>query len=441
MLTEERLSSPAPVGSLPQSKMITNWTKVASNVLSLVFGVGTAQALMAISVLFTARQLGSVKFGEYAASFSAAGLTSILFNLGLDTWLLQSGSRSSDQLGRLTGSVLVIKAIVGLPWIIGMVIVLPLLNSQTFKPGMVLVSALSIWLESLFSTGLTVFKTLLRNQVTALLLIGARGGILLAAIILSAFKVQSVTAYAGIRLLVTMVAALAAGILLPIKPIVNSISFVRTVGMRSLPYAFSDLFSSIYLQADITIMGVLLSKESVGIYAPASSLVNALFVVPNACFSVAVPILARMYDAYEMERYIFNRALVVTVVMFLMVGIALWLSVWYASDTLPMFIFGSSFEGAGPLLRILSPILFLKSCCFAAAALLVAIGWQSRRTYVQAIAAITNFMLNILIIPRLGVTGAAMVYVVSEVVLLVGYVGLTIKWVLHTQSLSLIKQR
>ena len=65
------------------------WSSVLGNVVSLALGTGMAQALMAVATLLVARQLGAEIWAEYISCFGAAILTSVLFNLGLDNWLLR----------------------------------------------------------------------------------------------------------------------------------------------------------------------------------------------------------------------------------------------------------------------------------------------------------------------------------------------------------------
>ncbi|MEM4725055.1 MAG: oligosaccharide flippase family protein, partial [Candidatus Hadarchaeum sp.] len=388
-----------------------DWATIVNNGLLLTFGTGVAQALMAISVLLTARQLGSVRFGEYAAGFSVAGLTSVLFNLGLDTWLLQSGSRTPDKLGVLTGSAFTLKAIAGIPWILGIVWILPHLNSHTFSIQLVLISALSVWMEGFFAIGLSVLRVLLLNHLTVLLLILARGGVLLATVTLIISDVENSITYALVRLVVSTLAVFVSLLFIPAKPKMHSLNMLKIAMQESAPFALSDIFAFIYLQADTTIAAIVLGKEEAGLYAPASSFINALFVIPNAWFFIAVPILVRMLKGDEKS---FHRMLGLTGVSFVAIGVALWLSVRYASSILPTLILGDSFERSGYLLTILSPILLLKSCNFAAAAILVSVGWQNLRVYVQAASAIANVALNLVIIRHLGITGVAMAYVISE---------------------------
>ena len=411
---------------------INIYTNAIVNTLWLVFGMGIAQVLMAVSVLLTAKQLGNTQFGGYAACFSAASLSSLLFNLGLDTWLLRNGSHEPEKIVNLLRNAFTAKVVAGLPWVAGIVLILPRLNYYTFSELLVVVSALCVWVEGVFSLCLSVLRALLYNKLTALLLIVMRGGILLVTLVGVKAGVQSALAYAGVRLVVTIIFTGMTILFLPIKPNIGTIRGLISTIKESLPFALSDLFASIYVQADTTIIALTLSKEAVGLYAPASSLINALFVIPNAGFLVAVPILTRTLKTSEQPS---GQLLKSISIAFPVIGIILWAFIRNISKLMPI-VLGPSYSESVPLLEILSPILFLKSCSFGAAAVLVAIGWQRQRAYIQAVTAGVNVVLNFLAVYRFGIRGVAIVYVISEIFLLAGYIIIIICWMRKNYNMS-----
>jgi O-antigen/teichoic acid export membrane protein len=402
---------------------------LASNIASLTVGSALAQVFMAASVLLVARQLGPAAFGEYAASFSAVALSSVILNLGLDTWLLRSAARQPGQLRFLLGDALTVKLALGIPWLAAVAFVLPRLNPQTFQLPLIMLSGLAVWMEGLFSVSLSAFKALLRNETTAVLLLGARGGVLILTVAFSLAGSQNPNLYAGVRLMMAAVAAVAAVLLLPVKPALGQgWRQVAGTARASSPYALSDLLISVYVQADVTIAAIILGRRAVGYYSPASSVISALTVVPAALFYVTVPVLTGALQAGWRR---FKRLLQATMAAYVVVGAALWVVTWLSTGILPLLL-GEAFLPSAPLLAILSPILFLKTCSFGAAAVLVAVGWQVRRLYVQAAAAAVNVGLNLLLIGTFGIRGVAWVYVASELLLTLGYLALVGGWVRRT---------
>jgi O-antigen/teichoic acid export membrane protein len=399
---------------------------VVSNVVSLTAGSAIAQFLMAGSVLLAARALGPAEFGAYAATFSAVALSSVIFNLGLDTWLLRSGARQPGRMSLLLGNALTLKLALGIPWLLVVTFVLPRLNPQTFQLPLVVISGLSVWMEGLFAAGLSAFKALLRNETTALLLVAARGAVFILTALLALAGTQDANMFAGVRLVMGAAAVAATVLLLPVRP-----AFGRGSGQligtakASFPYALSDLLISVYVQADVTIAAIILGRRPVGYYSPASNVVSALTVVPAALFYVTVPVLT---GALQQGWQKFKKLLRTTMTAYFLVGLALWAITWLSRYVLPLLL-GEAFRPSAPLLAILSPILFLKTCSLGAAAVLVAVGWQVRRLYVQTAAAVVNVTLNLLLIGQFGISGVAWVYVASELLLMVGYLALVGAWV------------
>jgi O-antigen/teichoic acid export membrane protein len=399
-------------------------SRIIRNVFALFSGGMVAQAMMALSVLVVARQLGAEQFGKYAACFTVASLSSVLFNLGLDTWILKAGAENPEQMGRLIGNVISIKGIVGLVWCGGMTLVMPNLNSESFPPVLMLLSCLSIWLEGLFMSGSAAFRIVLRNHVMALLMIGLRGGILALAIGLSLVGNQHVAAFALTRLGVSIAVVIVTLVILPVRLELKApIAWTATL-RASIPFTLSDLLTSIYVQADVVLAALLLDTRSVGVYSPASSIVNALFVLPNAIYIVLIPVFV---TRLKIERTLPAIWVRLTLGGLGVLGMLLMLAVALGAPLLPK-ILGASFAASVPLLIVLSPILFAKSVNYGLAAVLVAAGRQTSRVVVQAFSAFVNVSLNLLMIPYLGISGVAIVYVISEVVLLIGYMILVWLW-------------
>ncbi len=397
---------------------------ILSNAFALTAGSALAQGLMAVAVLLTARQLGAETFGRYTAAFSVAAFTAILFNLGLDTWLLRSGAHEPARLGGFLGDALAIKLAAGVLWLAGLALILPRLNPRTFSTSLVIIAGVTIWAEGLLSVMLAAFKALLRNRVPVAAMIGLRGAMLALCGLLVAAKTTKLTGFAWGRLGLAVTAALIVSRLLPVALRVRTAAW-PAIGRETLPFAASELTAAIYVQADTTLAAILLGSAAVGLYSPASSLVNALFVIPAALYTLMIPVLVRTIGA---RGTLPGRTLWLTLGGFALVGLALWAGAWAISGPVLTWLLTISFKGSGPLLATLSPILFLKSLNFAAAAILVAVGWQSRRVYVQAVAAALNVGLNLAAIPRYGVTGVAWVYVISELALTLGYLGLVAAW-------------
>ncbi|MHB0875606.1 MAG: oligosaccharide flippase family protein [Anaerolineae bacterium] len=392
----------------------------------LLFGASAAQAMMAVALLIVARHLGADAYGRYTASFSACTLSAVLFSFGLDSWLLREGARRPADRQRSLGEVLAFKLVLGLPWLLILGVVLPAVAPRSFPRSLVVVAAVATLADGIFTAYHAAFKSSLRNTATATTLLVSRGLILVGAVAMVYAGARNDLAYAIARLAAVAIGLAVAVGMAGVGPLRTSIRRLVALGREAAAFAVNDLLAIVYAQADIVIVAIALSSRDAGLYSPASSLINALFVVPSAIYSVATPVLVRHLAARDGERlrHEYRRAMLA----FAAIGVALTVATALSAQIVVPRLLGPGFLQSGPLLVLLSPILLLKSLSFGVASLLVAVGWQRERAIVQGASMVANIALNLLLVWRYGITVVALVYVVSEVVLLAGYLVLSRRW-------------
>ena len=174
----------------------------------------------------------------------------------------------------------------------------------------------------------------------------------------------------------------------------------------------------ISLQAGINLLTLLQGKVMAGIYSPALSVINALFIIPSSVYTFSIPTLSRTYHETPQMLPAAARKLLAGITL---MGIVLFAGVGLLGDDLVRLLLGAEYETTGQLITMLSPVLLLKCLEFGLASVIVALNKQKERIFPQMIAAVMNVGLNLWLIPLYGVFGAARVYVISEVVLFLGY--------------------
>lgn len=391
---------------------------VLANIATLFSGSAVANGMTIITLLLIARHFGAEQYGRYAASLALASLSSIIFNLGLDIWLLREGGRQPDRLNLSLGSVLLIKILGGILWYILVTNAAPLINQEAFPADLMRLLAITVWLDSLFATALTAFKASLRNRFTSILEAGSDTVWLLVTVLLiysGNYQLNHFVYARGFVLLLSVILSL--GIL------------YRSVGIRAgretstkalkeaWPYASSEFLAWASMRVDVIIVGMILGDTKAGVYSPAVGVVNGLFLVPSAVYMVMVPVLSNLYTNHPGQARTSSKR---TIQLLLVIGAALSV-LFYAGSPLLVSFLSESFQESLGIMRILSVLLLLKSGSYAMAAILVATGQQGTRTVVQALAVGLNVLLNLLVIYRYGIQGVAVVYVVTELVLLAGY--------------------
>ena len=389
--------------------------------LNMLAGYGSANAvaqfMKMLFMLIMARYFGLADYSNYVAAYSLASFTAIFFNLGLDTWLLREGSFQENW--KLSAQkVLSLKASIGLIWAGLLIGLAPSLRPDLFGFGLLALCVADVWFDSLLITMLAVLNIKRDIKAYSVSILLLRGLKLIVLLVMIAVGSRSVMLIAGLR------AAIAGGLAVAVFLMLRlDFRFARRQeSLRMLrdsrAYTYSEFFSVIYMQADINLLTLLQGKVMAGIYSPALSVINALFIIPSSVYTFSIPTLSRTYHETPQMLPAAARKLLAGITL---MGIVLFAGVGLLGDDLVRLLLGAEYETTGQLITMLSPVLLLKCLEFGLASVIVALNKQKERIFPQMIAAVMNVGLNLWLIPLYGVFGAARVYVISEVVLFLGY--------------------
>lgn len=392
-----------------------------SRFLNMLAGYGSANAaaqfMKMLFMLIMARYFGLEDYSDYVAAYSLASFTAIFFNLGLDTWLLREGSlRENWKLS--AQKVLSLKASIGLIWAGLLIGLAPTLRPDLFGFGLLALCVADVWFDSLLITMLAVLNIKRDIKAYSVSILLLRGLKLIVLLVMIAVGSRSVMLIAGLRAAIAGGLAVAVFLMLRLDFRFASRQESLRILRDSRAYTYSEFFSVIYMQADINLLTLIQGKVMAGIYSPALSVINALFIIPSSVYTFSIPTLSRTYHETPQMLPAAARKLLAGITL---MGIVLFAGVGLLGDDLVRLLLGAEYETTGQLITMLSPVLLLKCLEFGLASVIVALNKQKERIFPQMIAAVMNVGLNLWLIPLYGVFGAARVYVISEVVLFLGY--------------------
>ncbi len=193
-----------------------------------------------------------------------------------------------------------------------------------------------------------------------------------------------------------------------IKPIFETRQLIKF----SLPLAFGDLMLLLLLRIDTMLIGYFRTSSEVGIYRSASQTAILLLIFFISFNNIFAPMIADIINKGDRERM---RQLFKTVAR------------WNFALTLPLFIvvginaknilrlFGPDFTAGWLPLIILGAGQLLNSSAGALSYMLIMSGHQYQKLSGDFAIVITNLILNIILIPRWGLTGAAVATSISIV--------------------------
>jgi len=186
---------------------------------------------------------------------------------------------------------------------------------------------------------------------------------------------------------------------------------VRDILRRGFPLLITNLLALVIYNADIVLLRVLRDEMEVGLYLGAYTLINLLGVLGNTATLSMLPSLSRLRTAPQHATDLYHSGVVQVMTLALPITVG---GAMLAPDIID-FVFGAAYAPAAPVLRVLIvsiPLLLLRS---VAQATLLAAGRQDRVLHATALAAAVTLALNLLLIPPLGMMGAAITTVCAEV--------------------------
>ena len=182
----------------------------------------------------------------------------------------------------------------------------------------------------------------------------------------------------------------------------------------SIPLLAVSMLMMIMSWTDTLMLGYFKTPGVVGLYNAALPLANLLPVVLTSMNFIYVPIISQLYSKNLIEEIKMNFA-VLTKWIFLLT-LPLFFILFLFPDVVLNLLFGSRYIGATLTLQILAIAFFCNTSLGFPYSTLLVIGKSKFLMYVFLISAIINIILNIVLIPPMGIVGAAIASALSLVV-------------------------
>lgn len=366
---------------------------------SAVAAMGAARVTGALGGILTARLLGPSDKGTYAVLFLLGLIIGNLLTVGLEFWVARevvASDRSGHVWGLVRRHLLVVSA---LTTVVGAALgAVAVAAGWAEAPEMAALLALVLgtaWfvLFQAFALG----RGMMRPFITANMV---GGGIYLAGVAL-----LLATDRASVPLVLL---AAAAGKWIPLWNLRKAIPTSRddvtaathlSVVRGAAPGGVGTLLESATWRLDVFVLAALGTTVEVGLYTSAVALSEVLFLVPTAVAHVLLPHIARQPDPTATAAAVRSSVLVTALAGAVLIVVA---------TPLTEVLFGEDFAGAAAAV----PALVAAAVCMCVWKLLtsdlLARGRAATRARTALVGLLTMLALDVLLIPPLGIRGAAL---------------------------------
>ena len=391
-----------------------NNRRIINNTIWIV-GCKIFRALLGMLVtMLSARYLGPSGYGLISYAASIVTFVVPVMQLGLNSTLVQELVNDPDHEGSIMGTSIVMSLVSGMGCIVGVVAFSALTNPG--EPVTTLVCGLySIQLvfQALEQIQYWFHAKLLSKYVSVTMLVayGITSGYKILLLVLGSSVYWFALSQALDFLLIS-------GVLLVIyrrkgnAKLAFSWKLFRKMFARSKYYIISNLMISVFAQTDRIMLKIMMDETAVGYYSAAVTCAGMAGFVFEAIINSAQPVIlesARRGDA-ALERAI---STLYSVVIYLSIGLCVVITVF--APLVIHILYGDQY---GPAVQALRLIVWYSTFSYLGAVRDVWILAQWKQKYlllINLIGAGANVALNVALIPWLGINGAALASLLTQI--------------------------
>jgi len=381
---------------------------------SWLFGEKILRILISFVVtVFVVRYLGPKDFGLLSYAISFYGLFATISILGLESITIRELVKNPDKRDDLLGSVFLLRLLGGVCTIIFIALTLYFSDESTYISILILIVSVSAIFQS-FSVVDYYFRAEVKAKYSVYVFSTAVLIVAVLKIMLIIFEANLI--YFAIAFSIEFLLA-AAGFLFVYrfnKLKLSGWRFNKKIAVSLLkdswPLILSGLVVSVYMKVDQVMIKNMLNSEEVGYYAAAVKLSEAWYFIPVALTNSLFPAIV---NAKKVSKEFYNNRMQKLYDILAWMAIAIAVPVSIFSSEIISIIFGNEFQSAAPVLTI-----------YIWAGVAVFLGVASSQYLINEnftklsfsrtfIGMVLNILLNIILIPKYGIVGAAYATLIS----------------------------
>ena len=382
--------------------------KLAKNTFYLTLASVGQKVIAFVYFLFLARVMMPENTGAYFLATSFTMIFSVFTDIGLTSVLIREIAKRPDDAVLLSKKALTLKYPFTILAVLAMICSSYLLGYDASLRLLILIASLVLILDSFQ----TFFYGMLRGkEELAYESLGMFAGMIMTAVAGSVVLFFSPS-------LILLIFALSLGSLTNLcisgygvmrvfgKEIFLPVwdgSFAKRILKLAFPFALAAIFIKVYSYIDSIMISKFLGTLEVGLYSIAYKFTYAFQFLPLAFVAGLYPSFSATIasDPQALQR-LFHRSLWYMAIIAVPITFGIWLIAPEA-----VLLAGDSYASAGPVLRTLVIVLLPIFLDFPVGALLNAADRQYTKTTIIGMTMVVNIVLNVLLIPAIGVLGAA----------------------------------
>ncbi len=406
-----------PAGSLSR---VTSRRVVLDIVGQLVTRGGNIALGVAVTIILV-RALGDARFGQWSTILAIVQIVGYFGDLGLEQIAVRRAAEDDSRRTEWLSSLLTFRLLVGIPVALATVVVTVVLaDDATMRTtglllsGTVLVSSLGVYRA--------IFQLQVRNSASAgfELANGVVWGLAVAVIAaVDGGMVTFAAAFLGAALVTNVAQAVVAHRALPLRPTLDRAQ-VREFVRIGVPVAVGSLLILSYGRIDQVLVYEYTGDRGAGLYGAAYRILDRAMLLPGTVVATIFPLMAAAHavDIARVRRLVQLGAEVIATLTFPVLPVMAVVAAPFIE-----LMFGAEFREASTAFAILMGLFAISGFGYLSGYLVLLLGLQQRFIVYALAGLVVNVGLNLLLLPEYGFEAAAVVTIVTDVLV----VGLALR--------------
>lgn len=392
--------------------------RITKNIGVLLISQIFSYVLGFITLMYSARYLGVNGYGILSLAIAFTGIFSVLMDLGLTKLTIREVARNKSLANNYIANITLIKIILCIITFITIFLIVDFLGYNQETSYTIYFITFYTILSSFSQLFYAIFQANEKMEYYSFGII-LSSGLILTGILFAIYNKFNIIQFSSVYSIVGIMILSYAILIFSWKFSTSKCHFNKHLWINlikeSWPFAVTGISLNVYMWIDTLILSLIQGTNAVGIYSASFNLVMTLLVIPIVFNNALFPLMSRYYiSSKKFLNLTFEKLLKIMLVVALPLGIG---TVLTANQVITL-IYGNAFSDSILTLQILIwsiVIIFIRS---PFERLLESSNQQLVLTKIFIISAIFNTILNIIIIPKYSYLGAAVVNVLTDMLVL-----------------------
>ena len=422
MLQRRPVTLTPETGSPPQPLLTSTAARRTSrNATALTLSAFVTKGLLFFWQIYLARGLGAELYGVYGAVSAMLIIGASIPEFGLGLIVIRDVASHPQDSRRYLAATLVIQPILAVVGYGFLLILATSLGLDARLRGLLALAAWSLLIDTLGNMGHNQLIAFEHMVLTSIISIGHTAVLIVLGVAALALSKSlwnlylAILAASTLRATAYWVALLRLGIR-PAFPVTGTL--IRYLMINGAPFALTAFVSLAYINSDKLLATMLIGSEATGQLMASFVIVFGVIELLSTPMLVTVyPWMSRLHNNGEYDKVNLMLEKLSFLTLLASLPVALYTSL--LAVPLAALIFGDSFVGAAAVLRIMIWYVLIAMIANVFSQVLAVQNRQRWLLLVRITGLMLSIALNLILLPRIGVSGTAYAMIVSELLVLV----------------------